>query len=108
MRTAISTVASSKSDREQLSLGFEQHANNFLPVLFGFHKFACTCKPCPQLFFKFRNGVIGILVVLGVANKLFEKGRLFKTVIVAMVVFWMFGFFIRRLINGERIMLKRA
>ena len=34
MRTAISTVASSKSNREQLRLGFEQHANNFLPVLF--------------------------------------------------------------------------
>ena len=63
----------------------------------------------PVMFlFKLCAAVICTLVVLGVANKLFEKNRSLKTVLVTMIVFGLFSFFVNRLINGEKVLLKRT
>ena len=61
----------------------------------------------PVMFlFKLCAAVVCVLIVLGVANKLFEKNRSLKTVIVTMIVFGVFSFFVKRLINCDRIMIK--
>ena len=59
-----------------------------------------------MFLFKLVASVISVLVVIGVANKLFAQNRSIKSVVVAMIVFGLFSFFLNRLINGERVMLK--
>ena len=85
-------------------------------VLFSLLAVAKTFRSClanngtilgPIMFlFKLVASVISVLVVIGVANKLFAQNRSIKSVVVAMIVFGLFSFFLNRLINGERVMLK--
>ena len=57
--------------------------------------------------FKVVAAVISVLVCLGVYNKLTEKNRSVKNVLVAVIIFGVFAFFVNRLINGDRV-LKNA
>ena len=58
--------------------------------------------------FKVVAAVISVLVCLGVYNKLTEKNRSVKNVLVAVIIFGVFAFFVNRLINGDRVLKKRA
>ena len=58
--------------------------------------------------FKIVASAVSVLVCLGVYNKLTEKNRSVKNVLVAVIVFGVFAFFVNRLINGERVSRKRA
>ena len=58
--------------------------------------------------FKVVAAVISVLVCLGVYNKLTEKNRSVKNVLVAVIIFGVFAFFVNRLINGDRVVKKRA
>ena len=56
--------------------------------------------------FKVVAAVISVLVCLGVYNKLTEKNRSVKNVLVAVIIFGVFAFFVNRLINGDRVLQK--
>ncbi len=58
--------------------------------------------------FKVPAAIILVLVCLGVYNKLTEKNRSVKNVLVAVIIFGVFAFFVNRLINGDRVLRKRA
>ena len=58
--------------------------------------------------FKVVAAVISVLVCLGVYNKLTEKNRSVKNVLVAVIIFGVFAFFVNRLINGDRVLKKHA
>ena len=58
--------------------------------------------------FKIVASAVSVLVCLGVYNKLTEKNRSVKNVLVAVIFFGVFAFFVNRLINGERVSRKRA
>ena len=63
----------------------------------------------PIMFvFKICAAIVCVLVCLGIFNKLFEKDRSIKNVLIAMIIFGVFSFFVNRLINGERVALKKA
>ena len=83
-------------------------------ILFSLLAVAKTFSSClanngiilgPIMFlFKLAASVISIIVVIGVVNKLFEQNRSIKNVMLAMILFGVFSFFLKRLINGERVM----
>ena len=58
--------------------------------------------------FKDDAATISVLVCLGVYNKLTEKNQSVKNVLVAVIISSVFAFFVNRLINGGRVLKKRA
>ena len=58
--------------------------------------------------FKVVAAVISILVCLGAYNRLAEKKRSVKNVLFAVIIFGVFELFVNRLINGDRVLKKRA
>ena len=63
---------------------------------------------CVMFVFKICASVVSVLVCMGVFNKLFENGRTIRSVLIGMIIFGVFSFFVKRLINGERVALRKA
>ena len=57
--------------------------------------------------FKLIASFITVLVVVGICNKLFSQSRSVKTVLVTMIVFGLFSFILKQLINGDAVAQKR-
>lgn len=62
----------------------------------------------PVMFiFKICASIVSILVCVGIFNKLFENQRTIRSVLIGMIIFGIFTFFLRRLINGDSVARKR-
>ena len=61
-----------------------------------------------MFIFKVLAAGLCVLVCLGIFNKLFEKDRSIKNVLIAMIIFGVFSFFVNRLINGDKVLRRRA
>ena len=57
--------------------------------------------------FKLIASLITDLVAIGICNKLFSKSRSVKMVIVTMIVFGLFSFILKHLINGDAVEQRR-
>lgn len=58
--------------------------------------------------FKLFAAIISVLVILGVFNQFTSKSKSFRSIIITMIIFGLFSYFMRRLINGERVLEKRS
>ena len=62
----------------------------------------------PIMFiFKICASVVSIFVCMAVFNKLFENQRTIRSVLIGMIIFGVFTFFLKRLINGDNVARKR-
>ena len=62
----------------------------------------------PVMFiFKICASIVSIFVCMAVFNKLFENQRTIRSVLIGMIIFGIFTFFLKRLINGGSVARKK-
>ena len=62
----------------------------------------------PVMFiFKICASIVSIFVCMAVFNKLFENQRTIRSVLIGMIIFGVFTFFLKRLINGDSVARKK-
>ena len=63
----------------------------------------------PIMFlFKMLAAIISICVILGIFQKAFGRERTLRNIILGTIIFGIFAFFIKKLINGDRVELNTA
>jgi hypothetical protein len=62
----------------------------------------------PVMFiFKICASIVSIFVCMAVFNKLFENQRTIRSVLIGIIIFGVFTFFLKRLINGDSVARKK-
>ena len=64
-----------------------------------------------MFLFKMLASIISIFVIIGICQKVFGgdgRERTLNEIIIGTIIFGIFAFFIKRLINGDRVELKAA
>ena len=63
----------------------------------------------PVMFiFKICASIVSIFVCMAVFNKLFENQRTIRSLLIGMIIFGVFTFFLKRLINGDSVARKKS
>ena len=60
-----------------------------------------------MFLFKIFAAIISILVIVGIFNQFTSKEKSFRSIIITMIIFGLFSFLMKKLINGERVLRKK-